>query len=152
MKNKTIVHLIAGLFILLFVYTAISKLFTVHSFQKVLAASPLLSNHAPLFTWSLPLVELVVAILLYNASTVRLGLYLSLALMTAFTIYIAYMLAYTPKLPCSCGGVLKFMTWEQHLVFNIFFILLAIIGIWLYRKQRSNNAELAITTNQISYS
>ncbi|MDQ2656909.1 MAG: hypothetical protein M3Y60_05770, partial [Bacteroidota bacterium] len=35
------------------------------------------------------------------------------------------------ELPCSCGGVLNSLGWKAHLVFNIVFTLLSIVGIML---------------------
>jgi len=52
------------------------------------------------------------------------------------------MITYTPNLPCSCGGVLQQMTWNQHLIFNVVFTLLALFAIWLTRKKGNiNEAE-----------
>mgnify|MGYP001346109640 CR=1 FL=1 len=41
------------------------------------------------------------------------------------------MLHYSFYVPCSCGGVLLQMSWQQHLVFNIVASLLALAGITL---------------------
>jgi putative oxidoreductase len=49
--------------------------------------------------------------------------------MLLFTFYILYMLLFEKHLPCSCGGVLKEMTWKQHLVFNLFFTAIAFTGL-----------------------
>ena len=53
--------------------------------------------------------------------------------MTIFTLYIGYMVAFVPKLPCSCGGIIQKMSWNQHLIFNVGFILLGVYAIWLDR-------------------
>jgi len=50
------------------------------------------------------------------------------------------MLAFAPKLPCSCGGVIQKMTWGQHVIFNLFFTLLALVGIWLARKRKDETS------------
>lgn len=51
--------------------------------------------------------------------------------MVLFTAYIAMILTLADYVPCSCGGVLEDMSWEQHLWFNGFFVLLSIAGIML---------------------
>jgi putative oxidoreductase len=135
MKKATIVEITSSLLILLFVYTALSKLAGFVQFKETLRKSPFIGSNASWIAWMLPVTELIVALLLLMPFTRLLGLYSSLALMIIFTVYIAYMLAFTPKLPCSCGGVLKDMTWKQHLVFNIFFTLLASIGVRLFKKR-----------------
>lgn len=144
MKRATIIEIIAALLILLFVYTAVSKLTEQAAFIYVLKKSPLVSDFASTIAWSLPTIELIIALLLMFPATRTIGLYASAIVMSVFTIYIAYMMAFTPQLPCSCGGVLKQMTWNQHLVFNIFFTLLAIWGIMLSKK--NHKREMAEET------
>lgn len=136
MKRKTSFEIICCLFILLLVYTAVSKLLEIHSFRQVLSASPLLHNAAGIIAWGLPFVELMVAALLLFPSSQKTGLYATLMLMLVFTCYIGYMLVFTPHLPCSCGGVLLNMSWRTHLVFNIGCILLILIGIRLIYTER----------------
>jgi putative oxidoreductase len=135
-SKATAIEIISALFILLFVYTALSKFLEFANFKNVLGNSPLLSSYNIQVAWTLPIVELTVSLLLFAPRTRLLGLYSSLLLMTLFTVYIGYMLAFTPNLPCSCGGVLKDMTWSQHLIFNLFFTLLATTAIWMTKKRR----------------
>lgn len=141
MKRGTIIEIIAALFILLFVYTASSKLLEMHKFQYTIAKSPLIGDFANLISWAVPITEISIAIILLIPKTRLVGLYASTALMAIFTLYIGYMIAFTPKLPCSCGGVIKYMSWNQHLLFNIFFTLLGVWGIMLLRK--NNKQQLA---------
>lgn len=134
MKRSTIVEIISALFILLFVYTAASKLLAIPKFQLTLGKSPLIGTYAPLIAIALPIIELVVAVLLLIPTIRRKGFYAASVLMVVFTLYLSYMLIFTPKLPCSCGGVIKYMSWSQHLLFNIFFTALAFLGIRLTRN------------------
>lgn len=126
---RRISQIIAAIFILVFVYTAISKLLSMDAFIKVLHQSALLSRFAGWVGWSLPFVELVVSALLVFPETRKAGLLISLGLMVLFTAYIGWMILYEPKLPCSCGGVIRYMSWRTHLVFNSVLIVLAITGI-----------------------
>ncbi|MBS1567215.1 MAG: hypothetical protein JST39_22720 [Bacteroidetes bacterium] len=48
--------------------------------------------------------------------------------MSLFTGYVAVMLSLSYYLPCSCGGILQALSWQGHLVFNVFFTLLAAAG------------------------
>jgi hypothetical protein len=122
-------NLIASLFILLFVYTATSKFLNFNLFQTMLYKSPLIGTKALVVAWFLPVIEILVALLLVTKKTQKIGLYGALALMIVFTSYLSYILLFAPKLPCSCGGVFKSMTWKEHLGFNIFFTCLALYGI-----------------------
>ncbi|MGY0036285.1 MauE/DoxX family redox-associated membrane protein [Pedobacter sp. NJ-S-72] len=59
-----------------------------------------------------------------------LGLILSALLMVLFTGYIALVLSgYYDHIPCSCGGVLNSLEWRTHLWFNVFFLVLAGVGL-----------------------
>src|SRR5690606_18433211 len=58
------------------------------------------------------------------------GLLFSLLLLLVFTIYVGMVyLNFFERVPCSCGGVFKSMSWEAHLFFNLGFTLLALAGI-----------------------
>lgn len=141
MKRSTIVETISALFILLFVYTALSKLMEGIRFEATLKKSPLISIYATTIAWALPVVELVIASLLLFPRTRLAGLYASTALMAIFTLYLSYMVVFTTKLPCSCGGVLTQMSWKQHIIFNLFYTGLGVAGILLMK--RNNNIKLA---------
>ncbi|MEJ8841887.1 MauE/DoxX family redox-associated membrane protein [Lacibacter sp. H375] len=129
MKNIPVTIHCSSLLILLFTYTAISKLTDYEKFVRVLDESPLIHKGADTIAWLLPVTELIVVLLLFFERTRRMGLYASLALLTVFTIYIGCMLLFVAELPCNCGGVLNKMSWQQHLFFNAGFLVINVIGI-----------------------
>jgi hypothetical protein len=55
-----------------------------------------------------------------------------MGLFSGYTLIILHAFSY---IPCSCGGIIKRLTWRQHLVLNLFFVGLAIAGIILQRKK-----------------
>jgi hypothetical protein len=132
-NKKTIVEVISALFILLFLYTAINKTFDIHPTVTAINKSLLISS-SELVAWLVVIAEYITALLLFLPATRKAGLYSSLGLMTIFTGYIIYMKAFVEKLPCSCGGVISKMTWNQHMLFNIISILLAIVALLLLRN------------------
>ena len=132
--GNTIIEIIAAFFIILFIYTAINKLSAISQFQNVLTKSPVIGKMAYPIGWIIPVSELAIVALLFFPVTRSAGIYCSLLLMSAFTIYLVYMLAFSPWLPCSCGGVLSKMSWKQHILFNISFIVLALCAILIRRK------------------
>jgi putative oxidoreductase len=144
-KTNKILSLICGLFIFLFVYTAISKFREFHSFKSVLAKSPLVGNYSELVAWILPSIELLVALVLFIPNTRQAGLLGSLVLMSLFTVYVGYMIIFVPHLPCSCGGVISGLSWKEHLFFNFFFMMLALAGILLQKR-----SEIFIRINRTS--
>lgn len=130
--QKVILELICVLYVLLFVYAAVSKLLDFENFQVQLGQSPLLSAFAVYIAWIVPIVEIIIALLLLSSKFKYEGLILAYSLMILFTIYIIIILNFSSFVPCSCGGVLSKLGWTEHLIFNIAFVILAIIGAVLY--------------------
>lgn len=133
MKRQFLSQLIDALFILLFMYAAMSKLIDYERFRIQLGESPMLTAFARPLAWIVPAVEIVIAILLAIPKLRLSGLYASFTLMVMFSVYIIVLTGYTEYVPCSCGGVLQDMTWNQHLIFNIVFVILGAIGIMIYK-------------------
>lgn len=140
-KKTIAIDIISALFILVFVYTATSKLFEHNSFKAILSESPLIASKANMLSWTLPILELFTAASLLIPSFRKLGFLISFILMLLFTSYVAYMILFAKDLSCSCGGVISQMTWAQHLVFNIFFTALAFAS---WRFTRRNKLFIAI--------
>jgi uncharacterized membrane protein YphA (DoxX/SURF4 family) len=137
--NKNIVvDIISFLFIVLFVYAAVSKLLDYHKFRVELGKSPMLIEFASPVSWAIPAIEIIISILLVVRKTRLYALYASFFLMTMFTAYIIAILNFSDYIPCSCGGVLQNMTWHQHLIFNVIFIFLGLIGILFQTKSSLN--------------
>lgn len=145
MKNKDLaIRLIAAFFIFLFTYTALSKFFDFTSFKNVLHQSPLIGETSRIVVWALPLIEVTISALLFFKRTRLVGLHISLALMIVFTVYLGYMILFTPKLPCSCGGVFRQLTWQQHVWFNLFATALAAFSIWLSRHRPQQEPKILL--------
>ena len=134
-----IIELICFLFVLLFVYAAVSKLLDFENFRVQLGQSPLLNIFASWLAWLVPLIELVIAIALCFYSIRFWALYAGFILMTMFTGYIYIILNYSSYVPCSCGGILEKLGWTEHLVFNLGFLLLAISGLFLLKDSSTRN-------------
>lgn len=122
---------ISYLFILLFVYSAVSKLLDFQNFQIQLAQSPLLTAFAKYISYAVLSVEFAIAILLSIPKTRIIGLFSAFGLMLLFTIYIYIILNYSSFVPCSCGGILENMNWTEHLFFNIAMVILAATALHL---------------------
>ena len=142
MRKQIVVELISFLFILLFVYAAINKLTDYQKFVVQLGQSPLLMGLAPYVAVLVIGIELVIPILLSFAATRLAGFYVSFSLMVMFTAYIAIILNFSSFIPCSCGGILETLGWHEHLVFNTFFVLLALCGIILESKTENQQTNI----------
>ena len=131
LNKSMIIEIISSLLIILFIYSSLSKLSAYDKFSVQLSKSPFITSFYQLVAWSIPATEIVIALLLTIKRTKLIGLYASFFLMSLFTAYLVIMLNYSYYIPCSCGGVLEYMSWEQHIVFNSFFIVIAGAGVLL---------------------
>ena len=144
MKTKTIfVEIISFLFIILFVYAALTKLVDHERFSVQIQQSALLQPFSELIVWLVPLTEIVIAAMLMIFRFRLLALYLAFSLMVIFTSYIVVILNFVDRVPCSCGGILEKMGWTEHLVFNSFFVLIAFGAIRIMTK--SDNESYAVS-------
>lgn len=95
---------------------------------------------ANILVWAVPFIELLAGGLLIFLKTRLAGLYASLLLLMSFTVYIGLvMINVFGRIPCSCGGILNHLNWEQHLTFNLAFMLLtstAILFSALFKGRR----------------
>lgn len=137
MKKNTIVEIIASLLVFLFMYAALSKLLDFDKFKYQLGQSPFITGISRPAAWAIPFGELLVSLSLIIKRTRTIGLYLSFFLMLLFTGYIFLMLHYSPYLPCSCGGILSSMSWQQHFIFNLVFTAVSLLGIVVHSNRKA---------------
>ncbi len=126
------IEVMTGVLIVLWIYTGISKLIEYYDFRYQLSQSIYFSKYAGLMTFGIPILELSVAMLLIRRKHRLKGLIASFILMLLFTGYVYFILNYTKTLPCSCGGVLSSLSWDQHLYLNISLTIVSAIGIISY--------------------
>jgi hypothetical protein len=122
-------------------YTAISKLIDYIHFVHVIQTSSILKNYGYVVGIAVPLSEIVAFVLLSRPEWRLKGLYMSGILMFIFTTYIVMILTSKDHIPCNCGGVIEKMTWKQHFLFNLVFIILANVGI-IFQKRISNHQKI----------
>lgn len=135
MKRQVVIEIICLLLILLFVYAAVAKLLDFERFKLQVGQSPLLTGFGDYIPWMVIGVEIIVAISLMTPRIRLVGFFGAFSLMTMFTAYIFAILNFSPYVPCSCGGVLEKLGWQDHLVFNLVFVILSLTGITLQAQK-----------------
>jgi putative oxidoreductase len=145
MKRDTILKIIAYSFVVLFLYTAFSKLMVYEQSLNDLERSPFINQFALPLSILLPLIEISISIMLLIPKYRFVGFIGSAVLMTLFTIYVSVMVFTLKSLPCSCGGLIRELTWKQHFFFNIFFTLIAYLGIWLDRNRTHQTSKYKLS-------
>ena len=122
----------AWLLVFLFAYTAVSKVYDWQGTRMAMYNQIFPNWMAEALLYVLPLTEIGLAVLLLVPSRRKLGLLLSVVLLSLFTGYVAVVwLGFTARVPCSCGGVLSSLGWGAHLVFNLVCLGVSCTGYWL---------------------
>jgi len=137
--KEYVIKFASSLLIILWIYTGGSKLLDFTSFEHQLA----LQNFSPLLTsilkYTIPITEVFTAVLLCIKITFRIGLVLSLIIIGSFTVYaILVLTGFYQKTPCSCGGIIKTLSWRNHLIFNLFFLVINItaLSLSIFKERR----------------
>ncbi len=142
-SSSAITTTVSLLFIVLFVYAAASKLLDFENFKVQLGQSPLLSAFASWLVWFVPAMEIILSLFLVFSKHKFWSLLAAYNLMVMFTVYIYIILNFASFVPCSCGGILEKMGWTEHLVFNLGFVVLALIAIFMNNKESNNETHLS---------
>jgi putative oxidoreductase len=145
MKKSIVLDAICFFLIVLFVYTAFSKLLNYSDFVFILNQTRELKPFTPILSISLPFLEITAAFFLMIPLYRTWGLYLSCVLMGAFTLYVAYLLLLASHRPCACGGIMRGLSWKQHLVFNSLCTAISIVGILINGNRRERTELKEIT-------
>lgn len=130
MKKEIILKFICGSIAALFFYAAFSKLMDYDKSVGEMRNQIFSATIANILTWLIPTIEITLTFLLLFPNTRKIALWASLFLLSAFTLYIGVvMTGIFGRIPCSCGGILKNMSYGTHLIFNLFFVSLAVLGL-----------------------
>ncbi len=112
----------------LFLYSGISKARGFGLFVNTLDKSLFFTDFNTNFVGGFVVVaEFSIPVLLFFESTALYGYLLSFLLLLLFTAYIILMFALSPYLPCSCGGLIESLSWGQHILFNLVFMVISLV-------------------------
>jgi len=120
---------ITGLLIILWAYTALSKLFDFNKFKYAMKIQVFPRWIGSILVYMLPVLELALVVLLIVPSTRLIGMYSSLFLMVLFTLYVGGAVFHIyDRNPCACGGLFNRLGWHKHFKVNIVLTLIALAG------------------------
>lgn len=142
LQNKEIalrktIEIIVVIIATLWLYAAVSKLINFSQFRDAMKKQPFGGALQNLLIYGLPPMEILTGMLLLTEKRKLTGLYISVILFTAFTIYILLIiLKFFGHVPCSCGGLIGQMGWTFHFWFNLFFLTLTGVSIITIIKRK----------------
>ncbi|MET1055807.1 MAG: MauE/DoxX family redox-associated membrane protein [Pedobacter sp.] len=132
MNLHPFIILFTGLMIILWAYTALSKLFNFHKFKQAMITQVFPRWVGEVLMYVLPLVEFAIVGLLLLPQTRLIGMYASLFLMILFTLYVGGAVFHIyDRHPCACGGLFARLGWYKHFKVNIMLTLVALVGVIL---------------------
>lgn len=138
MKRDIYIEIAASLIVLLFAYTGISKMTDMQLFIGDMQKQPLPDWLKAPLVWIIPLTEIITAASLIFNKTRPVGFYAAAIILFVFTFYTILVLSrFFGKIPCSCGGFLRTLSWPQHLLLNMFFLMLAVSAIMYQHKLKN---------------
>lgn len=124
-SKRTIFSGIVFILAIAFWYAAINKIWSaerLNEFKTSLRQFPLIGIYAGILVYLLPLVEILIGFAIVYRPIQKMGLLAYLIIIIIFTLYIIYLEISGAHLPCPCGGLSKYLTWEQHIGINILLI------------------------------
>jgi putative oxidoreductase len=140
MKRKMIVEVIAFLLMLLFLFASVSKWLAFRTFTNDINNQPFPNGLTPWIIYSVPPLQVAITLSLMFERTRTFGFYASLILMSVYSLYTsAVLLNLFDYVPCSCGGIIRNLSWSRHLILDLFFVAISIAGILLRRNRFSKD-------------
>lgn len=134
--RMVLIEFFVSVLILVYIYTAISKLIDFRSFSVQLSQNPIFKDNFQFYAFAGPILELMIAFALVFKKSRGIGLMVSTLLMAFFTWYVIYLMKTLPELPCSCGGIVGWLSWNQHLALNISLTIFSALGYIMWRARK----------------
>lgn len=132
MNTHPFIIIVSGLLIILWAYSSLSKLTSMHRFKQAMMTQVFPRWMGKILIYLLPIGELAIVALLLFDRTRLLGMYISLFLMTLFTLYVGGAVFHVyERYPCACGGLFGRLGWYKHFKVNICLTLVALVGVLL---------------------
>lgn len=137
MYRQFILWTCCALLIALFMYASVSKIANPEMLVNDMQRQPFWPWLNNVFIVLIPTIEIAISAALIFDRTRIYGLWASLVLMAAFSLYtgLALLKVFGKDTPCSCGGVIHKLSWPDHLKLNIAYVVIAVIGIIAYYKK-----------------
>lgn len=122
----------ASSLIFLWIYTGLDKLIGFDKSRKAFHNQTLSSELAEILTYTVPVIELLLALLLLFSVTRWWGYLGSILVLTVFATYVGLIwVGAFPRVPCNCAGILESLGWTEHFVLNLGFIAVSVLGLYL---------------------
>ncbi|OYX16149.1 MAG: hypothetical protein B7Z16_12030, partial [Algoriphagus sp. 32-45-6] len=87
---------------------------------------------AEILAYTIPAIEVLIALLLLFSVTRWWGYMGSALLLTVFITYVGLIwVGAFPRVPCNCAGIIESLGWAEHFVLNLVLIGISVAGLRL---------------------
>jgi len=132
MNLHPFIILITAMLVILWAYASLSKLFDLPKFKQAMITQVFPVWIGKIFVYLVPVVEIAIILLLLFPHSRLLGMYASLFLMLAFTIYVGgTVYGFYERHPCACGGLFARLGWKRHFKLNVVLTIISLLGVLL---------------------
>ena len=133
MNKNSFINVSKILLIIMFAYAGIFKIADTQLFASQMSESPLIPKFIiPFLSVGLPVFELILAFSLTFEKYNSISLMLSFVTMLFFSLYLIMLVSLYEKVPCACGGILGKLGYTEHIIFNLFFLTISGISLYLH--------------------
>ena len=124
--------LTSSLLILVFGYTGLEKFLRFGQSRNAFRNQTFPVELAEILAYTIPAIEVLIALLLLFSITRWWGYLGSILLLTVFITYVGLIwVGAFPRVPCNCAGIIESLGWAEHFVLNLGLIGVAVWGLKL---------------------
>ena len=128
--------------IFIWAYTGLEKLIRFDQSRKAFLNQPMPNWLEEYLAFSIPGIELLIALLLLSSVTRWWGYLGSILLLTVFITYVGLIwVGAFPRVPCNCAGFIESLGWAEHFILNLGLIGLAVWGLRLEAGKHGSLGE-----------
>ena len=145
MKKQIVFIILLFLIGTMFIYASVSKYLPFYVFVSDMHKQPFPSWFSTGLAYALPPFEMLIVLSFIPEKTRMLGLKTAFIVMSLFTLYAAviYFRIY-PVRPCSCGGAIRYLSWGQHFLSNLFFTVISFCAVKLLRSPHNDAPNTSV--------
>jgi hypothetical protein len=126
--TSTFKYIFSSILVFIYLYSGLEKIIDFEKFVSTLSKSPFIPYELVKLTAVLIIIIEILLVIFISSSKFKLyGFLISFLLLLLFESYIVLMIIYSPYLPCSCGGFIEYLSWNQHIIFNMILMILSLV-------------------------
>lgn len=130
-RQAWIAYLLGLSLMVMWFYVGIDKYFHWEPHYRAFLNQPLPKVWATNLAYLVPFLELILGLLLFFPKSRWFGFLGSSILLSSFTTYVGLVwIGAFPEVPCSCAGLFRRLLWGEHLLLNLAFLLISLVGLY----------------------